>query len=131
MTTARGTIRHDNWDENPFHELADQKATKADIACVFDGDLEATAKTAFLMHYPDDKSAHYTGYLWVDGTLAGKKGTFVLFETGGWADGVARSNWEIVPRSGTGDLKGISGTGSYAAEHDKTVRYTLDYELPA
>jgi hypothetical protein len=26
-------------------------------------------------------------------------------------------------------LKGITGQGSYAAEHDKTVHYELNYEL--
>ncbi|RYG96852.1 MAG: DUF3224 family protein, partial [Alphaproteobacteria bacterium] len=48
---------------------------------------------------------------------------------GTWKNGVADSRWEIVENSGTGELKGLSGTGQYAAEHDKTVHYELSYEL--
>jgi len=131
MPTAKGTIKHEAWNEKPYHEAPPQKSTTADIMCVFDGDLSARAQTNFLMQYPSEKACHYAGYLLVEGTLAGKQGTFILFEAGAWENGVASSRWEIVKGSGTGALAGISGTGSYAAEHDKTVRYRLDYELPA
>ena len=129
MKTAKGTIKHNDWDEKPYHEANGQKSTKADIKCVFTGDLEAKAQTNFLMQYPDDKNAHYSGYLLVDGALEGKKGTFMIYEVGTWENGVASSKWEIVNGSGTGALKGISGKGSYAAEHDKTVHYDLKYEI--
>jgi hypothetical protein len=131
MQTAKGTIKHQNWNEKPYHEAPPQKSTMADIKCVFDGDLVAEAQTNFLMQYPDEKNAHYSGYLLVDGALDGKRGTFIIYEVGGWANGVASSRWEIVEGSGTGALKRIVGTGKYAAEHDKTVHYELSYELPA
>lgn len=130
MSKAKGTILHNNWDEKPYHEAPPQKSTKASIDVVFDGDLVANAKTDFLMQYPSDTLCHYSGYLLVDGSLAGKKGTFIIYEVGTWENGVATSRWEIVKGSGTGQLAGISGTGSYAAEHDKTVHYELEYTLP-
>lgn len=129
MKTAKGTIKHNDWDEKPYHEQEPQKSTKADIKCVFEGDLEANAQTNFLMQYTDDKNAHYSGYLLVDGVLKGKKGTFILYEVGAWENGVASSAWTIVKGSGTGALEGISGKGKYAAEHDKSVHYELQYEL--
>jgi hypothetical protein len=129
MTKAKGTIKHNDWDEKPYHEANGQKSTKATINCVFDGDLTATARTDFLMQYPTDKSAHYCGYLLVEGELAGKAGTFMIYELGTWENGVASSHWQILDGSGTGALKGISGQGSYAAEHDKTVHYEIDYQL--
>ena len=129
MPTAKGVIHHNNWDEKPYHEAAPQKSTMAIIDAVFEGDLAATAVTRFLMQYPDAETCHYSGYLVVTGTLAGKSGGFIIFELGTWADGVARSDWKIVENSGTGGLKGITGQGSYAAQHDKTVHYTLDYSL--
>lgn len=131
MPTARGTIKHDHWNEKPYHEAPPQKSTAADILCVFDGDLVARAQTNYLMHYPGEKDCHYAGYLLVEGTLGGRSGTFTLFEVGTWGDGIASSRWEVVKGSGTGALDGIGGTGSYAAEHDKTVHYRLDYTLPA
>jgi Protein of unknown function (DUF3224) len=129
MKTAKGTIKHNNWDEKPYHEQAPQKSTRADITCVFEGDLVASAQTNFLMQYTDDKNAHYAGYLLVDGAVGGKTGTFMIYEVGAWENGVASSHWEIVKNSGTGALKGISGTGKYAAEHDKSVHYELTYQL--
>ncbi|MHB1101592.1 MAG: DUF3224 domain-containing protein [Devosia sp.] len=131
MLTAKGTIKHENWNEKPYREAPPQKSTTADIECVFDGDLMAKAQTTFLMQYPSEKACHYAGYLLVDGALGGKTGTFTIFEVGTWENGVASSRWEIIKGSGTGALAGISGTGSYAAEHDKTVHYRLDYQLPA
>ncbi|HEY4200983.1 MAG TPA: DUF3224 domain-containing protein [Devosiaceae bacterium] len=128
MAIAKGTIKHNNWDEKPYHEANGQKSTTADIQCVFDGDLKAKAQTNFLMQYPNDKKAHYTGYLLVDGELGGKQGTFMIHEVGTW-DGTAHSSWEIVEGSGTGALAGISGKGSYAAERDQSVHYTLTYDL--
>jgi len=129
MPVAKGTIHHNNWDEKPYHAAAPQKSTMATIDIVLDGDLEATAPTRFLMQYPDAETCHYAGYMLVSGTLGGKAGSFILYETGVWSGGVARSNWQVVENSGTGDLKGITGTGSYAAQHDKTVHYELDYSL--
>jgi len=131
MPTGKGTIKHEHWNEKPYHEAPPQKSTAADIMCVFDGDLEARAQTNYLMQYPSEKACHYAGYLLVEGALGGRKGAFTIFETGTWENGVASSRWEIVEGSGTGALAGISGTGSYAAEHDKTVHYRLDYELSA
>jgi len=129
MKTAKGTILHNNWDEKPYHEAPPQKSTQARIECVFEGDLKAKARTDFLMQYPSDSVCHYSGYLLVEGELDGRKGGFILYEVGTWENGVASSHWEIVKQSGTGELAGISGTGSYAAEHDKSVHYALDYAL--
>lgn len=129
MAKAEGIIEHKGWDEKPYIEQAPHKITKADIRCVFTGDLEAEAKTAYLMSYSGDNYAHYGGYLVISGTLDGKVGSFVVYETGEWDKGVARSSFTIVRDSGAGGLAGISGTGSYAAQHDKTVHYLLEYSL--
>lgn len=129
MKTAKGIIHHNNWDEKPYHEHKPQKSTLAIIEAVFEGDLDAKAVTRFLMQYPDDETCHYAGYLVVTGTLDGKSGGFTLFETGTWTGGVARSDWQIVAGSGSGDLAGITGKGTYSAQHDKTVHYELSYDL--
>lgn len=129
MPTAKGTIQHNNWDEKPYHEAPPQKSTTAIVDIVFDGDLAGTGLSRALMQYPDAETCHYAGYILVTGTLGGKAGTFILYELGLWSAGVARSTWQIVENSGTGALKGITGTGSYSATHDKTVHYELSYSL--
>lgn len=129
MPTAKGTIQHNNWDEKPYHEAPPQKSTTAIVDIVFDGDLAGTGLSRALMQYPDAETCHYAGYILVTGTLGGEAGTFILYELGLWSAGVARSTWQIVENSGTGALKGITGTGSYSATHDKTVHYELSYSL--
>ena len=129
MPTAKGTIQHNNWDEKPYHEAPPQKSTTAIVDIVFDGDLAGTGLSRALMQYPDAETCHYAGYILVTGTLGGKAGTFILYELGLWSAGVARSTWQIVENSGTGALKGIAGTGSYSATHDKTVHSELSYSL--
>jgi hypothetical protein len=127
MQTAKGTILHNNWDEKPYHEAAPLKSTEAKIDIVMHGAIEATGPARYLMQYPTADTCHYSGYLVLEGTLDGKQGHFIIYEIGAWTNGVASSRWEIVQGSGTGELKGLTGKGTYAAEHDKTVHYELQY----
>lgn len=129
MPKITGTIQHNDWDEKPHFAAGAAKLNRADINCVFAGDLVGTARTTFVLAYPSETYAHYAGYLFVEGAIGDKAGSFVIYEHGDWEGGVARTNWTVVKNSGTGDFTGISGTGSYAAEHDKTVHYTIEYTL--
>ena len=129
MQTAKGTILHNNWDEKPYNEVDGLKSTEANIDIVMQGDAELTGKSRSLMQYPTADTCHYAGYTTLTGTLGGRSGSFIIYEVGTWKNGVASSRWEIVENSGTGELQGLRGTGSYAAEHDKTVHYELTYAL--
>jgi hypothetical protein len=129
MKIAKGTILHNNWDEKPYHEAAPLKSTEAKIDIVMHGEIEAAGPGRYLMQYPTAETCHYSGYLVMAGTLGGKSGQFIIYEVGDWTNGIAASKWQIVEGSGTGELKGIRGQGSYSAQHDKTVHYELSYEL--
>lgn len=129
MKIAKGTILHNNWDEKPYHEAAPLKSTEAKIDIVMHGAIEATGPGRYLMQYPTAETCHYSGYLVMAGTLDGRSGQFIIYEVGDWTDGIAASKWQVVEGSGTGELKGIAGQGSYSAQHDKTVHYELSYEL--
>jgi hypothetical protein len=58
-------------------------------------------------------------------------GTFVIRTTGTFDGSAARSDWQIVPGSGTGGLRGILGSGTDVAEVAEAphVRYTLRYRF--
>jgi len=131
MKTAKGTILHNNWDEKPYHEADGLKSSEAKIDIVMHGDVETAGPGRYLMQYPTAETCHYSGYLVLAGTLEGKSGSFIIYEVGDWTNGVAASKWQIVEGSGKGELAGITGSGSYAAEHDKTVHYELNYTLTA
>jgi hypothetical protein len=129
MSTAKGTIEHNNWDEKPYREAAPLKSSEAKIDIVMHGDIEAKGPGRYLMQYPTAETCHYSGYLVLEGALGGRKGQFVIYEVGDWTNGVAASKWQIVEGSGTDELAGLSGSGSYEAQHDKTVHYALEYRL--
>jgi hypothetical protein len=60
--------------------------------------------------------------------LGGKKGTFVLEDHGTYEKGAANSVLEVIRGSGTGELRGITGMGSYSASQSG-AELELDYDL--
>ena len=64
------------------------------------------------------------------GTLKGRKGSFVLQQSATMTRGVPNLSIVVVPDSGTGELKGISGKMNIIIE-GKNHRYELAYTLPA
>jgi hypothetical protein len=93
------------------------------------GAIEGETVTVMLMTYKDDGTVEYVGQQRFDGTLDGRKGTFVALFDGTFEDGTARSRLRIVPGSGTGELQGITGTGTAVAVGETSNTLTLDYEL--
>ena len=92
------------------------------------GDIAGSSTSWLLIAYvdgnPDEPQSlvgPYTGYELVQASIGGKSGTFVLATSGEHTDGVARTEVTIVENSGTGDLAGITGSGSYAADGTATA----------
>ncbi len=130
---ATVTVTAKSWDESqlagsdPAHAIA-----QATFTTTWAGDLVGESTSALLLCYtggdPADPSTlvgPYTGYEYVTGTLAGKTGSFALAARGDHSDGVARTELTLVPDSGTGELAGITGSGSYAAT---AMEYTLELD---
>ena len=130
MASAKGSFEVKDWHEDTYEELdGGGKLTLATVAYRLSGDIEGEGTVRWLMAYRPDGTAHYTGIQHVTGSLAGRRGGFVL-ETGGDFDGkVAAGTWAVVPGSGTGELAGISGRGGGTAPHGATATYELDYSF--
>ncbi|MCL4865207.1 MAG: cyanophycinase [Gemmatimonadales bacterium] len=78
---------------------------------VFTGDLVATSKGQMLAaRTPAEGSAGYVAMEQVTGTLAGRRGSFVLQHSGTMDRGIATLALSVVPDSGTDQLAGLSGT---------------------
>jgi hypothetical protein len=76
----------------------------------FAGDLEATSKGQMLaVRTSTEGSAGYVAMELVTGTLAGRKGSFVLQHAGTMKRGAQTLSIEVVPDSGTGELEGLAG----------------------
>jgi Protein of unknown function (DUF3224) len=97
----------------------------------YHGDLEATGKGEMLTAGTDVKgSAGYVAMERVTGTLAGRKGSFVLQHTGTMNRGTPALTVSVVPDSGTDELAGLTGTLTIVIADGKHS-YSLEYSLPA
>jgi hypothetical protein len=131
MTTqAKGTFAVSAWDENTYEELAGGgKLTKAHVAFGFEGDLSGEGGWEAVMCYQADGTASFTGYQHTTGTLAGKKGDFVLRADGTFSDGQARTFWKVVEGSATGELAGLRGSGTAVTTGGTGGDFTFEYDL--
>ena len=94
------------------------------------GDLEATSKgEMFSGGDPKQGVAGYVAMEVVTGTLGGKHGSFALQHSATMDQSGQRMNIQVVPGSGTGELKGIAGTFTIKIESG-VHSYDLDYTLP-
>lgn len=123
-----------SWDERPYRELDDAgKFTRADVQLTASaGGLEAEAFFEALMCYLGDGSSSYVSLLHVSGRIGERAGSFTLQGNGTYDGTTARTDFAVVPNSGSGDLAGISGSGVSVSTHADYpyMPLTLDYELP-
>jgi hypothetical protein len=95
----------------------------------FSGDLEAISQGQMLAAGTVIKnSAGYVAIERVEGTLAGRKGSFILQHTATMNRGVPTLSISVVPDSGTEELTGINGTLSIDIK-DGTHYYDFSYSL--
>lgn len=135
-THAVITVTGKSWEESRVAETDGSHAVaRAVFMTTYAGDIEGESTCALLIAYvdgdpekPETLVGPYVGYEHVTGTLAGRSGTFVLAARGDHRAGIARTDVEVVQGSGTGELAGLRGTGSYAADA-MTYTMTFDYDF--
>jgi hypothetical protein len=94
------------------------------------GDLEATSKgEMFSAGDPKQGLAGYVAIEVVTGTLKGKSGSFALQHSATMDQSGPKMNVIVVPGSGKGELKGISGTFDIQIANGQHS-YDLEYTLP-
>jgi hypothetical protein len=131
-THASSTFTVKSWDEETSSEVDGRlKITHARVTFGYSGDLEGEGAMQYLMLYREDASAAVIGLERISGTLCGKHGSFVLQHHGGYADGTASGEFEVVEGSASGALAGLRGHGSAVARKDGTTAFSIDFELAA
>jgi Protein of unknown function (DUF3224) len=129
-THAIATFEMKSWDEKPYNETEGlPKLTRASVAKSFKGDIEGEGTLEYLMMYRTDGSASFIGLERLVGRLGGRAGSFVLQHSGTFEGGVAKATYFVVPGSGTGELHGLRGEGSFASGHAQQYPITLDYDF--
>ena len=117
MTTyATATFQIEGWDEDDIMETDDSaRVTRAKVSRSFEGDIEGTGTVEWLMGYDEDGSATFVGIERIVGSIGGKAGTVVLRHVGVFDGQVAKADLLVVSGSGTGELRGVRGEGSFEA----------------
>jgi hypothetical protein len=130
MTRAKGTF---DVKVAPLPAYDTTEATtlgRMSLDKVYHGDLDGTAKGEMLTGMTGVKnSGVYVAVERFTGTLAGKRGTFVLHHTGIMDRGAQRLSVTVVPDSGTDQLTGLSGSLNITIAADGTHSYEFDYSL--
>jgi hypothetical protein len=129
-TRAIATLELKSWDEQPFEEMeGGSKFTRASVTQSVAGDISGEATSESLMYYRQDGTANYTGLQRFVGQIGDHSGSFVVQATGIYDGNEAKTDVLVIPGSGTDDLMGLRGEGTFVAPHGPTGTLTLDYDI--
>jgi hypothetical protein len=129
-THAQGSWEVQSWAEDAYLELeAGAKLTRASVGQAFTGDLDGEGTVEWLMCYREDRTADFVGLQRFVGRLGSRSGSFVMQTHGSFDGSQASGRLEVVPRSGTEELAGITGSGAFAAPHGSKASVELDYDF--
>lgn len=118
--------------QSPVDGVGDPAIGRMALDKRFYGDLEATSKGQMLASMsPSVKgSAGYVAMERVDGTLLGKRGSFVLQHSSFMNRSVPEQNITVVPDTGTDELVGLSGSMTITVVEKKHF-YDFEFALDA
>jgi len=129
MPSATGTFEITGMHEDPWgREDEEPRLTRAGGTQRFSGDIEGDGVVEWLACYVDGQ-ARLVGLQRVAGVVGGNDGAFVIEATSDHDGKQSSGTWRILDGTGSGELVGISGSGTFEATGGRTVRYRLDYEL--
>lgn len=113
----------------PYNADPDAQFARMSLDKIFRGDLQAVSKGEMLSAgSPQNGSAGYVAIERVTGTLHGRKGSFSFQHHATMHRGVHQLEVIVVPGSGAGDLRGLSGTLAIVVADGKHS-YDFEYEL--
>lgn len=123
----KGVFKVQSWDEKATQEMSGgAKITRAAVTQSYEGVISGHGSVEYVMFHRGDGTAIFVGMERIDGSVGGKTGTFVIRHDGTFEDDAARSQWVVIPGSGSGELEGLGGAGSFDAGHGGEGAVTFD-----
>lgn len=130
MTEAAGTFHVTGGGEDTYYELeGGPKLARVSGTQRFTGDIEGDGSVEWSMCYLPDGTARFAGLQRVEGWIGEHPGTFVMESVGAHDGKASKGTWTIIAGSGTGDLSGLTGAGTFSAPGGPEVSYRLEYRL--
>jgi hypothetical protein len=128
---VHGTFEVQMNPEPAFEDVDGVALFRASFEKRLNGPLDATSQVQMLAaKTPVEGSAGYVAIERIIGALEGRAGSFVVVHQGLSRGAESALSVQIVPDSGTGELRGIAGTMNIEIV-DGVHRYELDYTLEA
>ncbi|APG05802.1 hypothetical protein BJI69_19095 [Luteibacter rhizovicinus DSM 16549] len=127
---ARGSFNVEVKPQTPDNPAAEGSGlARLSLRKQFQGDLEGSGQGEMLGAGDGKTSGGYVALEKISGTLAGHKGSFVMIHRALMVGGVP-TEWtiDVVPDSGTEDLKGLSGSMKIVIADGKH-HYEFTYSL--
>jgi Protein of unknown function (DUF3224) len=127
-THATGKINVKTYEPTAYDQPAEGPAlVRIHVVEEFSGDIEGEGVAEFLQATGGEDEASFVGVERVRGSIGGKSGTFVLQDEGTLKGTTVSGHWFVIPRSATGELRGLRGEGGFTAELGQGADITLDY----
>lgn len=127
---SRGTFRIEEWNEKIVSEVeGGPTLKKAHVKKIYSGDIEGEGVVEYLFIYTTAKNADIYGLERFSGRIDHKHGTFLFEHKGFFEHDTADMKWEIVPKSGTGDLRDIEGQVHFKSDMKEIYSITLKHHL--
>jgi hypothetical protein len=123
-------MRNASWNEERYAQLESGGGlSQASVTQTVEGDIEGEGSVEWRMCYRPDKTAEFVGLQRIVGRIDGRTGSFVLQSNGVFDGKESRGSLSVVPGSGTGDLRGVTGRGKFSAPHGPEASYSLDLDF--
>lgn len=121
------TFEAGKWEEHNYVEAdGGVKLALAKVTYKYSGQLDGESESHSLLTYRADGTGTFVGSELFTGTIEGRKGTVVLQHTGTFDAEHIVDNWTVAPGTGTGELEGATGSGSFDMKMGTTsVEYTF------
>ena len=124
---AKAKITVQSSEAKPYDETTSPALMEIRLSETFTGDIDGESPVRALQVLRNDRSACLVSVQRFHGKLGGRQGTFVLQGSETVENGKIKATWFVVPGSGTGDLSGLRGEGSFEGGFGKGSEGTLDY----
>lgn len=133
-TALTGGLTLPTWDDDVHREVPATDGAERYVTVratkEFTGGLTGTSIVDLLQALLPSGAAAYVGIERVEGTVDGRRGTFVLMHSAAGDSSGDSMSVTVVPGSGTGELAGLTGGMHIDRSPEGVHTYTFDAALP-
>lgn len=131
--TTNNTFTMQGWQEEIVSGAENQpRFAHAHATFGYAGVIEGTSVCDYLLYYAgegfDGQGTTSPGLERIEGSVDGKKGSFVTRHEVGFSGHDIAGKWTVLPGSGTDELAGLTGSGTISGS-SATMNYEFEYTL--